>query len=233
MTIRALVQARMSSARLPGKVLRVVAGKPLLAYVLERLQRCPALDGLVVATSSEASDDGVAALCDERGVACHRGALEDVAGRFATALEAFPCEAFVRVSGDSPLLDPALVARAVDTFRAGAFDLVTNVFPRSFPRGQSVEVVRTAAFRACLPLMTGPEDREHVTPALYRHAERFRIMNLPAERDWSGRRFVVDDAEDLERFAGLIAAMRRPHWEYGLAELAALVPPPLSGSRRG
>src|SRR5688500_16406077 len=117
--MHAIVQARMSSSRLPGKVLREEGGKQLLGYLLERVGRCSCLGGVVVATSTEAADDPVARYCAEQGVPCCRGPLEDVAGRFVRVLERYPEEAFVRLTADSPLLDPALVERAAALFEEG------------------------------------------------------------------------------------------------------------------
>jgi spore coat polysaccharide biosynthesis protein SpsF len=211
----------MSSRRCPGKVLRPVADKPLLQYLLERLARA-SLDGVVVATSRRKEDDAVEELCVRLGVECRRGPLQDVAGRFLAVVEEFDPQAFVRVSGDSPLLDPALVARAVEVFRRGGYDLVTNVQRRSFPHGQSVEVVDSDTFRRVCPRLRRPEDREHVTPYFYRHAERFRIHNLACPQDLSQVQMAVDSEEDLARFAAIVERMDRPHWQYGLEELLAL-----------
>lgn len=223
MRIGAVVQARMTSERLPGKVLREVAGRPLLGYLLERLARCPALDAVVVATSTDPTDAPVERFCRERGVACYRGSLSNVARRFRDALDAHGLDAFVRVSGDSPLLDPALVGRGVRLFRAGAFDLVTNVHPRSYPPGQSVEVVGREGFRRACVAMHEADEREHVTLHFYRHPGRFRIENFAAARDYGGLRLTVDTADDLARLEAIVAAMTRPHWEYGLDDLVAVL----------
>jgi spore coat polysaccharide biosynthesis protein SpsF len=221
MRIGALVQARTSSRRLPDKVLREVHGKPLLQYLLERLARVPSLDVVVVATSTTAGDDRVAALAARLGVACHRGDLDDVAGRLLAAAEGHHLDALVRVSGDSPLLDPHLVARGLALFREGEVELVTNVFPRSFPPGQSVEVVATTALRAAHPAMTA-EEKEHVTLHLYRDPSRYRIRNFRWEVPVDGLRMVVDDPSDLDACAAAIGRMTQPHWEYGLDELVTL-----------
>ena len=163
----------MSSRRLPGKVLRPLAGKPALQYLLERLSHCDEVDRVIVATSGEASDDPVAAFCAAAGALVHRGPLEDVAARFGEVAERFELDAFVRVTADSPLLDQALVDRGAALYREGDFDVVTNVYPRStFPSGQSLEVVRAEAFRRALAGMDDPYEHEHVTPYFYRHPER-------------------------------------------------------------
>jgi spore coat polysaccharide biosynthesis protein SpsF len=215
--IAAVVQARMSSRRLPGKSLLPLAGRPALRYVLDRLERAARLDLVVVATSTDPSDDPLAAFCSEEGVECHRGPLDDVAARFGEAVERYELDAFVRISGDSPLLDQQLVDRAVDLFHD--VPVVTNVQPRSFPHGQSVEVVDARTFHAALAEMTDLSDREHVTPSLYRHV---RYTNFAAPEDFSDVRLVLDTPEDADRIAAMLARLERPHWDYRYDELVRL-----------
>ncbi len=222
MRIGAIVQARMSSTRLPGKVLRRVRDRPVLQYLLERLQRCDGLDGVTVATSVDPSDEPIEKFCLEFGVSCCRGSLQDVARRCADAAGSRGLDAFVRLCADSPLLDPALVDRAIAEYRSREVDLVTNVFPRSFPPGQSVEVIRTSVLVAAVDMMTSDDDRGHVTRYFYRHAERYRIHNVHAEVDYGDLRLAIDTPGDLRRFETLVAGFERPHWEYGLRELARL-----------
>lgn len=222
MSVGAIIQARMTSKRFPGKVLHQVAGKPLLQYVLERLSPCTSLDAVVVATSVDQSDDPVEFFCREHGVLCFRGDLANVAGRLNAALRAHGFGAFVRLSGDSPLMDPVVVDRGVDTFLKGKSDLVTNVFPRSFPRGQSVEVLRADTFRWAVEMMRDSEDLEHVTRYYYRNPRYFKIRNFSAEQDYSGVGLAVDTTQDMERFAKIIASMDKPHWKYHLPEILAI-----------
>src|ERR1044071_4155673 len=127
-----IVQARMTSRRLPGKVLHVVAGKPLMQYLLERIRAHFNSEKIVVATSSDPSDKPVSEFCAGFGVDCYRGPLDNVADRFKEVVDAYSFDNFVRVSGDSPLLDARLIERGLNTFREGDFDLVTNVLPRTF-----------------------------------------------------------------------------------------------------
>jgi spore coat polysaccharide biosynthesis protein SpsF (cytidylyltransferase family) len=216
----------MSSSRLPGKVLAPVAGRPLLALLLERLERCDGLDAVVVATSDDPSDDVLAAWCAAEGVDVHRGPLDDVAARMLGAASARDLEGLVRISGDSPLIDPALVGRAAAGLRGGDADVVSNVVPpRTYPPGQSVEALRADALAAATALMDQPGDREHVTPALYRHPERFRIVALRADPPCADRRLVVDTADDLAALRALVARMHRPQAEHGLDELLVLAGP--------
>lgn len=223
MRVGAIVQARMSSSRLPGKVLAPVAGRPLLALLLERLALCDGLDAVVVATSDEASDEVLADWCARAGVDLHRGPLDDVAARVLGAASARGLDGLVRVCADSPLIDPALVDRAVALLRGGGHDLVSNVVPpRTYPPGQSVEAIRAGALAESVGLMDQPGDCEHVTPALYRYPERFRIAALRADPPCDDLRLVVDTADDLAALRDLVARMRRPQAEHGLDELIAL-----------
>jgi spore coat polysaccharide biosynthesis protein SpsF len=223
MRIGAIIQARLSSRRLPGKVLRPLAGRPLLAHVLDRVGRVRRLDAVAVATSTEPGDDPIAALCSRRGAACVRGPLADVAERYRLAAGTLKLDAFVRLCADSPLIDPALIGRAVDAFDADV-DLVTNLFPRTYPPGQSVEVVRTGAFAAAVARMTEPADREHVTRYFYRYAGAYRIRNLPATRDYGALHLAVDTAADLERLEALARSLDRPLGECGLDDLVPAEP---------
>lgn len=222
MRIGAIIQARMSSRRLPGKVLRKIGGKPLLQFLLERLEHCSDLDQILVATSVHGSDTPICDLCRELGVPVVRGSLGDVAGRFLEALDSFPLDAFVRLNADSPLLDQRLVDEGVALFKGGGHDLVTNVHPRTYPRGESVEVVRSATFRRVYPLMEGPEDHEHLTRYFYRNSRDFAICNFASRTYYGDLHLAVDGEEDLEAVRRILQGMTRPHWEYSLDELIEL-----------
>lgn len=213
----------MSSRRLPGKVLMPLAGKPMLGWLLERLAHCEALDALCVATSAEPSDDAVAAYCASLGVACHRGDLDNVALRVLRAAEAMEADAFVRISGDSPLMDNAVVADTVSLYRGATPDLASNVVTRTFPKGQSVEVLNVKSFRTALPLFDGAGDNEHVTTYFYRNSAGFRVASLQRASDDSAIQLSVDTAEDFARAERLIGRFTRPHWTYGVDELLGML----------
>jgi spore coat polysaccharide biosynthesis protein SpsF len=202
-----IVQARMSSARVPGKVLRPLAGRPLLGHLLDRLART-ALP-VVVATSDDPSDDAVAEFCP----GAYRGPLEDVAKRFLGAAAAHDIDPIVRVSGDSPLLDPGIVERAVSLWEPGV--IVTNVRPRTFPTGQSVEVFAVDALEAA-----ADEGREHVTTGLY---DRLEVRNFESGHDWGSLRLTLDTPEDAERLESLFARMTRPPADYTLGEIVEML----------
>lgn len=220
--IGVLIQARMSSARLPGKVLRPLAGRPMLDWLLERLMHAQFVDRIVVTTSIDPSDDPVAEHCRQVDAAVYRGPLEDVASRVFHAARRHSLDAFVRISGDSPFLDQRLVDHAVELHRSQKAEVVTNVRPRSFPAGQSVELLTTDTVGRALGLMGGQADREHVTPAIYRHAHMFNIVSFSAAADHSWVDLAVDTEAEAERAERLLATMDRPHWLYDWEEMAAL-----------
>jgi len=178
MEYAAIVQARMSSTRLPGKVLKRLGEKPLLGHLLDRVERASRVNKVVVATSAQPSDDPIAEYCRSRGVSCCRGPLHDVAQRFLLAMETCPAHAYIRLCADSPIMDPEVVNAVVGLFEAKKPDLATNVFPRSFPAGLSVEVIHPASFRKAAVLFSTAAHREHVTRFFYEHPARFRIANL-------------------------------------------------------
>ncbi len=217
--IGAVVQARMGSQRFFGKVLYEVAGKPLLQYLLERLRHSCLADAIVVATSKEAGDDPIADFCQAGGFFCHRGSLENVASRFREVLDLRGFEAFVRVNGDSPLLDQRLIDRGVDIFLNHDVELVTNVQPRTYPPGQSVEVMAAEAFKRGFARMRDRDDLEHVTRYFYRHAGAFKIINFAAPKDYGDVHLAVDTDKDMRLFAAIMARMEKPHWLYGLDEI--------------
>lgn len=171
-----------------------------------RAEAAGALMGVAVATSVDASDDALASHVAALGVPVHRGPLDDVARRMLEAATALNCDAFVRINGDSPLLDSGLIGRAAELFRAGGHDLVTNVATRSFPKGQSVEVISCAAMRDAVAQMAAADEREHVTQYFYRNSGRFRIKSFVADEPMPHLQMSVDTPEDFARCAAVITA---------------------------
>jgi spore coat polysaccharide biosynthesis protein SpsF len=218
--IAAIAQARMTSSRLPGKSLRVLDGeRTTLQLHVERLQHAERPDMVVVATSTDASDDPIAELAAGLGAEVVRGPLDDVAARYAMAVERFALDAFARTSADSPLIDQALVDRAIELFEEGGWEMVSNVRPRTFASGHSVEVVDGSAFLAAYPEMSEPEHFEHVTPFLY---ERLRHRNFCQDRDDGGLNLSIDTEDDARAVEAILSRMDRPHWEYGYEDVLRL-----------
>ena len=213
----------MDSARLPGKALQPIAGRALLGRVIDRVRRARDGGGVTVATSERGIDDPIAAFAAAEEVQVFRGAADDVAGRALACAEAFGLARLVRISGDSPFVDPvlidALMAMAVDEDA----DLATNVFPRSFPVGASVEVVTCDALQRVAASSADTADREHVTRYMYQHPGDFRIRNLSAPDDrYRGVSLGVDEPGDVEKAAWMIGRLGGPAAEATLDELAAL-----------
>ena len=207
MRVGAVVIARLGSTRLPGKALMAFGAKPLLAHVLDRLDRASSIDGVVVATSDDPSDDAIAEWCNERGVDVFRGPLDDVLGRVIAAASGAGFDAVARVNGDSPWLDPGLLDRAVERFRKAEPDLVTNLLERDWPYGISAEIVSLDALRR-VHEHAGAQEREHVTRAFYERPEAFAILNIPSESPvGAGLRLTVDSEADGRLFIKLLEAL--------------------------
>jgi len=217
--IGAIVQARMSSARTPGKVLRKIAGKPLLAYLIESLRKSHSFDKIVVAVSSDNTDDVLCDFCESLGVECYRGSLENVAERFKETLERYQFSAFARVCGDSPLLDYRLLDKGVKIFKEGGYDIVTNALERNYPAVEAVEIFSTGTFMKHFSSIRSREDAEHVTIYFYKNYKKFNIFNLVPDEDYSDIRLSVDYPRDLEVLSSIVACMKRPHWEYDISEI--------------
>lgn len=219
----AVLQARMSSTRLPGKVMRPLLGEPMIWRQIERLMRCRTLGSLVVATSVDPTDDPLAACLEARGVSVFRGDLHDVLGRFAGALAAFgPAERVVRLTADCPLVDPDVVDAAVTLHADSGADYVSNSLERTFPRGLDVEVASSTALRAAALEARDPYEREHVTPFLYRRPERFTVRSLVGQPDLSRHRWTVDTADDFSFVERVYAALHPGRPDFGSDEVLAL-----------
>ena len=225
MPLGLVVFARLDSRRLPGKALRDIASRPLLGRVLDRVRAAKPARPIVVATSDRALDDPLAAFAEAEGVALFRGDADDVLGRALACAEAFGFSAIVRISGDSPFIDPALIQRSVARFEAATpgVDLVTNIMPKSFPPGMSVEVIATEAVRRMAQDAVAADEREHVTSYLYRNASRFRIENVAApDGRYHGVSLTVDELRDLDRAAWIAATLGARAADASLDEIVAL-----------
>jgi spore coat polysaccharide biosynthesis protein SpsF len=187
----------MSSSRLPGKVLRPILGRPMMALQIERLRRARRLTGLVVATSTEPEDDAIEACCARVGAACHRGSLNDVLSRFVGAvIAAGEPKTFLRLTADCPLADWRLIDRCIEAHEATGADLTYTSKGWTWPKGLDVEVCETAALSEAAARARDPYEREHVTPYIYRHEGHFRLNSLTREPPLRYR-WTVDTPEDF------------------------------------
>jgi len=196
--ILALLQARMSSSRLPGKVLKPVAGAPMILRQIERVRRAERINRLVVATSDQPSDAPLASRLEEAGVDVFRGSLDDVLGRFLGALDAYPADHVVRLTADCPLADPGLIDAAIARHLASGADYTANrVASAGYPKGQDVEVITALALRRAGAEAATPEAHEHVTWGVWNHPERYRLERLAPPIDEGDIRWTVDRPDDL------------------------------------
>lgn len=203
--IGAIVLSRFDSTRLPGKALRKVKNKPLIEYVIEKAHKVKGVNGVCVATSNRNVDDPIVDFCKQNQVSVFRGSGEDVAERFLECMDFNNWDAALRVNGDSPLHNSELLSEAVRIFSKGNLDIVTNVFPRSYPIGMSVELVSKSALRRAYDRMIKPSNFEHVTEYFYENVKNFNLGLLPQNKtDHSKIRLVVDTYSDFERFKWLI-----------------------------
>jgi spore coat polysaccharide biosynthesis protein SpsF (cytidylyltransferase family) len=233
-SVLAIVQARASSTRLPGKVLAPVGGEPMLALVLRRVMLARRVDDVLLATSDETADDPVSAVATRLGVGCYRGPRDDVLARFAEAI-ADHDGTVVRVTGDCPFVDPLVLDRLIASYEASGHTVYgSNIDPPTFPDGLDCEVFDATALRRAHAHATEPYDREHVTSFLRRHPRCFPALTLKAEQDLSRLRWTVDTIEDLE-FVRAVAARLGPDLVAAGSEqiLEAIRRPPTLADFRG
>lgn len=217
----AIVQARLGSRRLPGKVLEKIGDRTMLERVVERLQASRRLASVVVATSDDPRDDAIEALCARRQWGCHRGSETDVLRRYVDAAQAFGADPVVRVTGDCPLIDPEVVDEVLAVFAQGSRDYVANINPPTFPHGLDTEVLSLDALRRADREAQWMSEREHVTLYVRNHPERFRFANVTHTPDLSAHRWVVDEAVDLEFVRAVYARIGTP--QFRMRDILALV----------
>jgi spore coat polysaccharide biosynthesis protein SpsF len=224
-----VVQARMSSTRLPGKVLLPLAGKPLLARQLERIRGAKSAFDLCVATTTSPDDEPIRELCRQAEVRVFDGHPTDLLDRHYRIGLAYGADAVVKIPSDCPLIDPAAIDRVLSVYadRRGSFDLVTNLYPPSWPDGNDVEVMTMRALERAFHDAVRPFEREHTTPFIWDRPEQFRIANVGWETglDWSkSHRFTVDHAEDFAFVRRVYQELYRAHRPlFSLSEILQLL----------
>jgi len=210
----AIVQARMSSSRLPGKVLKEINGKPMIAHVVERTRRANSVDYVAIATTIDPSDNAIEDWCKESQTACYRGSMFDVLDRFYQAAKLYAADIIVRVTGDCPVIDPQVIDDTVAAFHAHSADFAANRLPppwgRTFPIGLDTEVVSFCALEQAWTEAKEPHEREHVMPYMYDVDGRFKVYQLNTSPDYGTLRWTVDTPEDLEFIRSVFAFLPDP-----------------------
>jgi spore coat polysaccharide biosynthesis protein SpsF len=208
MNVVAIIQARMGSTRLPGKVLRDLEGETVLARVVNRLRRSRLINELLVATTDHPADDVIVAECRRISAAVCRGDEQDVLDRYFRAAQLAKAEVVVRITSDCPLIDPEITDKTVAAFLEARPDYASNVLIRTYPRGLDTEVMSFAALARVWREARNPYQREHVTPFIYEHPADFRMVSVTGDADYSAHRWTVDTPEDLEFVRGVYARLK-------------------------
>ena len=193
----AILQARMSSSRLPGKVMMPINGEPMIYRQIERIRQTSAIDEVIVATSTDPSDDSLVEFLLEKGIEVFRGSLNDVLSRFLEIQKGIESTAIIRLTGDCPLVMPELIDRMVAKFYETNVDYLSNTLEPTYPDGLDVEIIRPSVFGKLEALDLNDAEREHVTLGIYSRSEIFELENFLSDEDLSQRRWTVDYLEDL------------------------------------
>ncbi|WP_210520360.1 cytidylyltransferase domain-containing protein [Hymenobacter terricola] len=226
--ILTVVQARMGSSRLPGKVLLPLAGQPLLVRMVERVQGAHLAGAVVVATTTEAADDAVAACCAAHGLECFRGDALDLLDRHYQAARYYGADVVLKIPSDCPLIDPAIIDEVVGFYLhfADRYDFVSNLHPATFPDGNDVEVMPIEALETAWREAKRPLEREHTTPFFWENPGRFRLANVTWDsgKDFSmSHRWTIDYPEDYAFISAVYAALHPTRPDFGLDDILQLL----------
>ncbi|MBM09935.1 MAG: spore coat biosynthesis protein F [Magnetovibrio sp.] len=223
--IYATIEARMTSSRLPGKVLMQAAGKPMLEHMIERISRAQMLDGIVVATTKNKTDDPIVELADRMGVGCFRGSEVDVLGRVLCAARTNNVDVIVETTGDCPLIDPSLIDLCINSFLDTDVDYVSNILHRTFPVGMDIQVFSTDVLADVAKRTSEPDDREHVSLYIYRHPEIYTLKNIPASDEFARAdlSLTLDTQADFDLLRIIFEKLYPVNPLFGLSEIIALI----------
>jgi spore coat polysaccharide biosynthesis protein SpsF len=215
MSIHLIIQARMNSSRLPGKVLKTVLGKTLLEYQIERLSRVNKADKIIVATTVNPIDDAIIELCDRLKVSTYRGSESDVLSRYVGAAQRFDSATIVRITSDCPLIDPGLIDRAIEFYQSNHFDYVSTD-EEIYPRGMDVEIFSHEMLKIAYLNAQKPHEREHVTPYFYQNFERFSSGTYSENLQAAHHRLTVDTPEDFQLIQLLLESLYPKNPQFNL-----------------
>lgn len=198
MNVICIIQARMGSTRLPGKVLRRLGSKTMLEHVVSRAHRIPGVDEVVVATTIKPMDDPIVSLCRSRSYTFFRGSEENVLNRYILAAKDHDADSVMRITSDCPLIDPTVSGKVLSHFLDSSPDYASNTLKRTWPRGLDTEVVPMDILEQAARDAKSQIDREHVTSFVYKHPKRFRLLSVTGDVDNSHLRWTVDTLDDFK-----------------------------------
>ncbi|NWF37927.1 NTP transferase domain-containing protein [Mariprofundus sp. NF] len=226
--IAAIIEARMTSSRLPGKVLMDVCGKPALQHLVDRLRQVETIDDIVIATTYNFDDDPVHALAEQLGVLCYRGSESDVLGRVLGAAKTFSVDVIVEITADCPLLDPQISARCIDAYFDSGSDYVC-IDTGSYPSGLETQVFATSVLSEVdASHRDDPDAREHVSLPIYQQGSPYKLHYLQpsGEHLWPGLRLDLDTAEDYAFISAIYQALYAEDPYFGLSKILKLLDDP-------
>lgn len=192
----AIMQARTTSTRLPGKVLLRLFGKTVAEHIITRVRAAKRIDGICVATTTNETDDAVATIAEACGASVYRGSEDDVLDRFYQAAQQERADVIIRITADDPFKDPVVIDQVIRTFEEGDFDYVSNTMHPTYPEGIDVEVFSMKALAQAWKEAFLPSEHEHVTPYIWKHPDRFHVRNVEYHEDISKMRWTLDKPED-------------------------------------
>ncbi len=221
--VLAIIQARTSSSRLPGKVLLDLNGEPTILRIVDRLKKAQTVDEIIVATSLDVTDDPLFELLQDKKIKCFRGDLEDVLSRFIGVLTNSDAEVVIRITADCPLVMPKLVDQMVNEFLESELDYLSNTIVPTFPDGLDVEIFTKEALLKLKSFDLSSQEREHVTLGIRNRPEQFSIKNFVSATDLSGLRWTVDYEEDFVFIRGVYAHFEKRESDFQYAEVLHLL----------
>lgn len=225
MKVGMIVQARMGSTRLPGKIMKQILGKPILSFVVERLKRVKQASVLHIATTTNPLDGSIVKFCEDHSISYSRGSEDDVLDRFYQAASQLKLDVAVRVNSDCPLIDPALVDHVIGQFlgQKGTLDYASNILKETYPVGMHTEVFTRAALAQAHQQAKEKFEREHVTPFIYRNPQKFKLLSVESSKNLGEHRWVVDTPEDFELAKNILETLYPQQPEFGMKDVLDLL----------
>tara|TARA_Y100000996_G_scaffold412974_1_gene400232 strand:+ start:238 stop:906 length:669 start_codon:yes stop_codon:yes gene_type:complete len=215
-----IIQARLSSKRLPKKVLLKINKKPLLKFLIERVNMSKFKNRIIIATTLNRMDNAIEKFCFNEKISCFRGSLTNVTKRYSDLIHEYNLKSFVRICADSPLIDPKIIDKAIGLFKKNNdYDLVTNKFPRSYPIGQTIEVIKAKSYLNSLSLIKTKSEKEHVTLHMYNNANRFKIKNFKNRDNMSRKILSIDNEIHFNKFKRYITRNEHTYKNHSMYEI--------------
>lgn len=223
MKIVAIIQARMGSTRLPGKVMKKVLGKSLIKYQIERVHRSEYIDEIVIATTTKEKDLPIIQFCNQHSIPYYRGSEENVLSRYYEAAKLFNADIIVRLTSDCPIIDPQIMDQVIQYYLENNYDYVSNTLVRTYPRGMDTEVFSFDVLEKVYLEAKESNHKEHVTSYIYQHPEIFHLGCVTNDVDYSHHRWTVDTEEDYQLIKKIIEHLYPVNSQFQLKDVLLLL----------